>query len=231
MSHAADRVSFHPSEPRTVAAPLTISLHCAQTIATEAIGYCLSHGDLRANLIRRDGLPKPDQEPVDVSIIMQSPARGLPKASDIIAAFRDCGARPTLVVVASTFASAVPNYIEAGIQGILAHSTRLPVLAHAVRLVGAGGRFVAQELLDAQWTQAGALAERLPAHFRGRIPLTAREREVLALLRHGQSNKQIAGALEIAETTAKLHVRRLMQKLNVENRTQAALAAGLIEST
>lgn len=228
MSFADDRAVLRQSEPKIVAAPLTLSLHYAQTIATDAIAYYLSHGDLQANIVRHDSLPTRRDETADVTVIVQSPLKGLPMAAEIIAAFRSCGAPPTLVIVASAFATAVPNYVEAGIQGVLSHTTRLPVLAHAVRLVSAGGRFVSQELLDAQWAQAGTLADRVPAHFRGRIPLTTREREVLALLRQGQSNKQIAGALEIAETTAKLHVRRLMQKLNVENRTQAALAAGLI---
>lgn len=209
----------------------TIGLYGVPTIATDALRYWLSQGELKANIILNEGLPSPADEFVDVRLILQSPARGLPKPAEIISAFKKCGSRPTIVIVAPAFTAATQHYVEAGIQGLLPYTTRLPVLSHAIRLVTAGGRFVAQELLDAQWNGAGALATRAPAHLRGDLQLTTRERQVLMLVRQGQSNKQIAAALEIAETTAKLHVRRLMQKLNVENRTQAALVAGLIEST
>jgi DNA-binding NarL/FixJ family response regulator len=55
--------------------------------------------------------------------------------------------------------------------------------------------------------------------------LTKREREVLAGLTHGKSNKQIAYDLDILEPTVKLHVKTLFRKLEVVNRTQAALIA------
>jgi ATP/maltotriose-dependent transcriptional regulator MalT len=55
--------------------------------------------------------------------------------------------------------------------------------------------------------------------------LTDREREVYALLAQGKSNREIAGTLFIAEGTAKVHVRHVLQKLGVRTRTQAALKA------
>ncbi len=56
-------------------------------------------------------------------------------------------------------------------------------------------------------------------------PLTPREREVLALMAFGQSNRAIAAQLVIALGTAKTHVSRIMGKLNAENRTQAVARA------
>jgi len=54
-------------------------------------------------------------------------------------------------------------------------------------------------------------------------PLTQREKEVLELISHGMSNKEISAALCISQNTARAHVRSLMQKLNLDNRTQLAV--------
>jgi NarL family two-component system response regulator LiaR len=56
-------------------------------------------------------------------------------------------------------------------------------------------------------------------------PLTERESEVLALVARGLSNQEIANKLEISERTARTHVSNILEKLHLENRTQAALYA------
>jgi DNA-binding NarL/FixJ family response regulator len=55
--------------------------------------------------------------------------------------------------------------------------------------------------------------------------LTRREREVLQLVRQGLSNRQIARTLWIAESTVKVHVRHVFEKLGVQSRTEAAAVA------
>ena len=55
--------------------------------------------------------------------------------------------------------------------------------------------------------------------------LSPREREILALIAKGDSNKHIARALEIAETTVKIHVQHILRKLNLTNRVHAAVYA------
>ena len=57
--------------------------------------------------------------------------------------------------------------------------------------------------------------------------LTRRQREVLQLLTHGKSNKEIARALSIAEATTKIHMAALVRALGVRNRTEAAFKAGI----
>jgi DNA-binding NarL/FixJ family response regulator len=55
--------------------------------------------------------------------------------------------------------------------------------------------------------------------------LTRRQRDVLALISEGQSNKLIADALGMSESTVKAHVKQIIRRLHVVNRTQAALLA------
>ena len=60
---------------------------------------------------------------------------------------------------------------------------------------------------------------------RGLALLSAREREVLAYIARGDSNKVIARALDIAETTVKVHVQHILRKLELTSRVQAAVYA------
>jgi DNA-binding NarL/FixJ family response regulator len=59
--------------------------------------------------------------------------------------------------------------------------------------------------------------------------LTKRENEVFGLLAEGQTNREIAQALVISEVTAKVHVRNVLRKLGVRNRTEAALMAARLQ--
>ena len=64
--------------------------------------------------------------------------------------------------------------------------------------------------------------------------LTAREREILALVGRARSNKQIALELTISERTARTHVSNILRKLDLSSRTEAALfaeRAGLVRDT
>jgi DNA-binding NarL/FixJ family response regulator len=59
--------------------------------------------------------------------------------------------------------------------------------------------------------------------------LTKRENEVFALLAEGRTNREIAQSLVISEVTAKVHVRNVLRKLGVRNRTEAALRAARLQ--
>jgi NarL family two-component system response regulator LiaR len=110
--------------------------------------------------------------------------------------------------------------IQAGAAGYLLKNVEPAELARAVRAAHDGGT-----LLDP--TVASRLVEAI-AQRPGEEPrekLTTREREVLALIARGRSNKRIAAELGIAEKTVKTHVGHLLAKLDVPDRTQAALLA------
>ncbi len=72
---------------------------------------------------------------------------------------------------------------------------------------------------------AAAMREDTRARSRGAAMLTAQENRVLDQIRLGRSNREIAGELGIAEGTVKIHVKRVLKKINVSSRTQAAIWA------
>ena len=111
--------------------------------------------------------------------------------------------------------------LKAGARAyVLKDSTREELLA-AVRTVAAGQRSL-----------SAAVAERLAERVTG-SELTARELAVLRQIVSGRSNKQIASALSISEGTVKTHVKSILAKMGVEDRTEAAVLAlrrGLVPS-
>jgi NarL family two-component system response regulator LiaR len=110
--------------------------------------------------------------------------------------------------------------IQAGAAGYLLKNVQPRELARAIRAAHAG-----EALLDP--AVAARLVEAI-AQPAGEAPpdrLTPREREVLALLGRGLSNKRIALELGVAEKTVKTHVGHVLAKLGVADRTQAALYA------
>jgi NarL family two-component system response regulator LiaR len=110
--------------------------------------------------------------------------------------------------------------IEAGAAGYLLKDVEPAELARAVRLANAGEAMIAP-------TVAARLVDALVDRGRSpaREPLTRREHEVLELIARGRSNKRIAIELGISEKTVKAHVGRVLAKLGVADRTQAALLA------
>ncbi len=124
--------------------------------------------------------------------------------------------------------------LEAGANGYLLKDIDPDALVAAIRAVHAGESpldpEVAKRLLSRfQHPAAASAAAQGPMHE----TLTEREMDVLRLLAQGKSNKEIARALFIGDRTVKSHLSAVFQKLDVTDRTQAALYAvrhGLVES-
>ena len=115
--------------------------------------------------------------------------------------------------------------IQAGAIGYLLKDTEAPRLREAIKAAADGKVQLSPEAATVLLREV-----RTPTSPER---LTERETEVLQLLADGQSNKEIARKLQIAETTVKSHVKSIMQKLDVASRTQAALyavRAGLVLS-
>jgi DNA-binding NarL/FixJ family response regulator len=117
--------------------------------------------------------------------------------------------------------------LKAGTRGFLPTSLSLKVMMGALDLVMAGGVYVPSSLIEA--AQGRASSDTVARIAREPwSELTRRQRDVLGLISQGKSNKLIADALSMSESTVKAHVKQIIRRLRVANRTQAALlAAGM----
>ncbi|MFJ1456178.1 response regulator transcription factor [Nocardia wallacei] len=120
--------------------------------------------------------------------------------------------------------------IVAGADGYLVKDARGPELVEAIREIAAG-----RSLLDSRATAAVVAALRTQAEWQDGplAELTERERTVLGLLGRGLTNRQIAQRMYLSEKTIKNYVSRVLRKLDVRGRTEAAVLAarmGLIHT-
>jgi DNA-binding NarL/FixJ family response regulator len=122
--------------------------------------------------------------------------------------------------------------LKTGAAGYVLKEAQPQELVAAIHAVAAGGSYlsasVAGQMLNHLHDNAQKTAEESPE------PLTEREKEVLAFLARGLSNREIAAQIFVSEKTVKTHVANILQKLGVKSRTQAALYAmrsGLVKET
>jgi DNA-binding NarL/FixJ family response regulator len=179
--------------------------------------------NLRANLVSQESA-------IDLGII----DTGCHTCSDsgirrIFACLRDALPRVPIVVISDREdSSAVFDALNLGAQAYFPSSLDPDILIETLRFVQKGGTSIPLNAL------INAPAHRKRPHgaegrrteMRG---LTPSEQRVLELLKKGQPNKVIARELNLEETTVKVHVRRILKKLNAANRTQAALVAQQME--
>ena len=140
----------------------------------------------------------------------------MPGMGGVEAAIAIRSANPTAKMIALTTYGGdedIRRALAAGVQAYLTKDVLHDELLKAIRAVYAGQTYLPAAV-------AASLAAQLP-----RPDLSAREVQVLQLIVRGLANKQIAFTLSIAEHTVKNHVKNILSKLGVQDRTQAATAA------
>ncbi len=139
----------------------------------------------------------------------------------VIAALRDAPHRPAVVVLTSaTDDEHLVRAMHAGATSYLLKTASAEHVITAVRAAADGTSSLSPDLLT-RLTQA----LRRPPPPDPLRPLSPREREVLGLIAHGHSNREIARDLAIGEQTVKTHVRSILAKLGLRDRVQAAIFA------
>lgn len=113
--------------------------------------------------------------------------------------------------------------LRCGARGYLLKTSDAEVLATAIRRAAQGQSTVSPELTGKLVNALSAPAH--PANTASAPALSPREEEILSHIARGASNKEIARALTIAETTVKIHVQHILRKLKLDSRVQAAVYA------
>ncbi|GAB2727817.1 response regulator [Nocardia thraciensis] len=176
-------------------------------------------GDVSQAMARIPAL-RPDVAVLDVRL---PDGNGIELCRDLLSKLDDLHC---LILTSFTDEHAMLDAILAGASGYVVKDIKGMELAQAVKEVGAG-----RSLLDNR--AAAALMEQLR---RGTEPdgplatLTEQERKLLDLLSEGLTNRQIAERMFLAEKTVKNYVSRLLAKLGMERRTQAAVYASKLRS-
>ncbi|WP_405616912.1 response regulator [Streptomyces sp. NBC_00076] len=153
----------------------------------------------------------------------------MPELGGIEATRRITDERPDIkVLVLTTFDldEYVYEALRAGASGFLLKDASADQLAEAVRVVAAGDALLAPGITRRLIAEFSRLGDRPRTPLKERVGgLTERETEVLALIAQGLSNAEIAERLVVAEQTVKTHVGRILVKLGLRDRTQAAVFA------
>lgn len=152
----------------------------------------------------------------------------MPRAGghETIPRLRELGPRPKVLVV-TTFGDEenLERAMRAGADGFMLKGVRPAQLITAVRTVHDGDPVLApalmRSLIDRMYVTPRPVPDPPPVAY----PLSPRENEILDCLGRGLGNRAIAEELRMAETTVRTYVSRLLAKLGLENRAQAALYA------
>lgn len=143
---------------------------------------------------------------------------------------------PVAVVSASEDCRDIANSYKAGAKGYIVKSSTSDVLRHALPLILSGETYIpshAMSLLTGAAAGAPESAAQAPGGANSAPHLTPRQQEILLLMAQGMQNRDIASELGMLEGTVKVHVKSILQKLGVNNRTHAVVTGirlGLVPS-
>ena len=153
-------------------------------------------------------------------LYLERPLRDHAHTDALIAIRKEAPDASIIILTSSQGDAEFQRAMRAGASGYILKTTPPEEIVAVIRSVHAGSKYIGPELMV-------NFAKRF-----GEERLTARELEVLGLIRDGHRNKQIADILSISETTVNFHIKNLVDKLGANDKTHAltiALRRGLLE--
>jgi DNA-binding NarL/FixJ family response regulator len=202
----------------TQAAPITCVVADDHPAVLEAVAEFLAQGGVEVVARARDGeeaLEKIEQRAPQVALVDVR----MPRLGGIELARRAARSAPDTAILLYTGygdRALLTEALDAGVRGFVLKEAPMDDLLRAVQSVAAGSQYVDPVL--AGTLAASTLSNELPQ-------LTQRERDVLRLLADGLSNEEIGKRLYISAETVRTHVRKAMDKLDADTRTQAVARA------
>jgi DNA-binding NarL/FixJ family response regulator len=139
---------------------------------------------------------------------------------------RELGDVPVVVVSALGRSLEINQAMACGISGYIPKTLESSIVLNALELVLSGGVYLPPALLE-----KNKYNENTTFNYGKEAKLTPRQRDVLALVACGYSNKEIANKLKLAEGTVKLHISALLKALGVTSRTKAVVRANALGLT
>jgi len=204
---------------------VSVALIDGHPVTVEGLAYVLAAHNIFTVVARgessRDALSVAERHRPDLMIL------DLAISGNAMAAISEITARyQSMKIIAFTAVPGVEyaiSALEAGARGYVSKSCAACEIINAANAVIAGGTYISENFAS------GAIAALKNASVRKvamqALSLTAREDQIVGLLLEGRTNKEIASDLGLTERTVKHYMTILMQKLNVRNRVEVAMAA------
>lgn len=211
-----------------ISAPISVLLVDDHTLFRSGIRSLLQrHADISVVDEAADGVEgvkRAKQLRPDV-VLLDLNMPGMSGVETLQLLLQDCPDMAVIMLTVSEDAEDLAAALQAGARGYLIKNIEADYLVRAIRRVAAGESVLAE-----------SMTSKLMAHMQGGYAkkaapptdldkLTPREREILACLARGESNKIIARTLGVAESTVKIHVQNVLKKLQLSSRVQAAVFA------
>lgn len=174
-----------------------------------------------------EAVKKAAEAPFDL-VLLDINMPGMNRVAGVEAMRRALPQVPIVVVSGQITPDTVMDALKAGAAGFIPKTMAGKAMLNAIRLVLSGERYIPRLVLEGAAAPAEGSAH--PVGEGGTAALSRREREVLALLASGLSNKEIARRLQVETVTVAVHLSSVYRKLGAANRTQAvriALEQGL----
>ncbi|KTS94945.1 response regulator [Pseudomonas parafulva] len=169
-----------------------------------------------------------DHDDLDL-ILLDLNMPGMHGLNGLITLRNEAPTTPVVIVSAEQEKQIVLQAITYGAVGFITKSSPRAQMIEAIEQILNGNVYLPPDIIRAQKSNSRRLSDAPSFPPEMLQALTRKQLLVLERMTKGESNKQIAYALDIAETTVKAHVSAILRKLNVHNRVQAILSAGDID--